>query len=113
MKILDCTTFLNEVELLQVRLEEHWDYVDKFIITEAAHTYARNPKSFNFLDSTEQFKPYMEKIHYIPFNLSHIFFGSDTRANENIQQYYVFLRHPEYLRDYDYMLWTNLDKIID
>jgi hypothetical protein len=39
MKIVDCFMFYNEFELLGLRLKEGYDYVEKFIITEARITH--------------------------------------------------------------------------
>ena len=33
MKIFDCFTFFNEIELLELRLMELYDFVDFFVIT--------------------------------------------------------------------------------
>jgi len=113
MKIIDVTSILNEVELLKVRIEEHWDFVDKFVITEANETYARQPKAFTFLDNEKIFKPYMDKIHYIPLDVTPWLFGHDTRLNQDIQRYFALLRHPEYVTDYRFCLHSDLDEIID
>jgi hypothetical protein len=113
MKVLELLTLFNEVELLKVHLEEHWDYVDKFVISEAAHTYAKRPKLYYFLEHAEMFKPYMDKIQYMQLDMSDSLFWSDTRANQNIQQYWPLLRHPEFMEDYDYCVHNDLDEIID
>jgi len=113
MKIIELLTFFNEVELLKVHIEEHWDYVDKFVVSEAAHTYAKNPKPYYFLENAEVFKPYMDKVQYEPFDMSDSLFWSDCRANQNIQQYWPLLRHPEFMRDYDYCVHNDLDEIVD
>jgi len=113
MKIIELLTLFNEIELLKVHIEEHWDYVDKFVISEAAHTYAKRPKPFNFEANIEQFKPYMDKIQYMKLDMSDSLFWTDCRANQNIQQYWPLLVHPEYMREYDYCLHNDLDEIID
>jgi len=38
MAVYDCFPFFNENDLLELRLNQHWNYVDKFIITEAGGT---------------------------------------------------------------------------
>ncbi len=38
-KIYDCFTFYNEFDILELRLQEHWDHVDKFVIAEANTTH--------------------------------------------------------------------------
>lgn len=65
MKIYDCFTFFNELELLELRLETFYDIVDCFVIVEADKTHANIPKPFNFYEHIDNFKKYLPKIHYI------------------------------------------------
>lgn len=116
MKILDLTAFLDEVELLKVRIEEHWNYVDKIIVAEAPSTYARQSKSYVFLDNIEQFKPYLDKVEHYPVEVAtpdgEGFFGNDTRVNERIQRYLCFVQYPDLLASYDYCFHMDVDEII-
>jgi hypothetical protein len=66
MKIYDCFTFYNELDLLELRLQEYWDKVDHFVIAEANTTHIGTPKNFIFLDNQNRFKPYLDKIIYLP-----------------------------------------------
>ena len=65
MKIYDCFTFFNELELLELRLESLWDAVDYFVIVEADKTHANIPKPFNFYEHIRDFEKYLSKIHYV------------------------------------------------
>jgi hypothetical protein len=66
MKIYDCFTFCNELDLLEFRLQEHWNYVDRFVIVEGNKTYNGNKtKLFNLEDNWDRFKDYHDKITYI------------------------------------------------
>ena len=65
MKIYDCFTFFNELELLELRLESLYDVVDYFVIVEADKTHANIPKPFNFYENRDRFKKYFPKINYI------------------------------------------------
>ncbi len=65
MKIYDCFTFFNELELLELRLESLWDVVDCFVIVEADKTHANNPKPLNFAEHVRDFEKYLPKIHYV------------------------------------------------
>ena len=65
MKIYDCFTFFNELEILELRLESLYDIVDCFVIVEADKTHANIPKPFNFYNHLNDFKKYLPKIHYI------------------------------------------------
>jgi hypothetical protein len=65
MKIFDCFTFYNELDLLEIRLEEMWDTVDYFVIVEANTTYQSNSKSFYLKDNWMRYKKYHSKIRHI------------------------------------------------
>lgn len=65
MKIYDCFTFFNELELLELRLESLWDVVDRFVIVEADKTHANIPKPFNFYEHIHDYEKFLPKIHYI------------------------------------------------
>lgn len=45
-RIYDCFLFFNELEILDVRLHELYDHVDKFVIVESVETFRGNPKPY-------------------------------------------------------------------
>ena len=65
MKIYDCFTFFNELELLELRLASLYDVVDRFVIVEADKTHANVPKPFNFYEHIHDYEPYLPKISYL------------------------------------------------
>lgn len=62
-KIYDCFPFWQENDLVEIRINQHWPYVEKFIIVEADVTHAGIKKPFNF--DEERFEKYKEKIIYV------------------------------------------------
>jgi beta-1,4-mannosyl-glycoprotein beta-1,4-N-acetylglucosaminyltransferase len=66
MTVYDCCCFLNENDLYEIRLNQHWDFVDKFIVVEAGETHTGIKKPLNF--DHERFKPYASKIIYVSFD---------------------------------------------
>lgn len=54
MRVWDCFTYFDEVDLLRVRLEELAPVVDRFVIVESTHTFRGEPKS-TFLDPDRYF----------------------------------------------------------
>lgn len=66
MAVYDVCPFLNENDIFEIRLNEHWDFVDKFIVVEAGERHTGAKKPFNF--DHERFKPYAEKIIYVKFD---------------------------------------------
>jgi hypothetical protein len=65
MKIYDCFTFYNELDLLELRLAELYDKVDHFVIVESSQTFTNRAKPFNLYDHTDRFKPYLDKVIYV------------------------------------------------
>ena len=65
MKIYDCFTFFNELDLLEVRLQELYDSVDYFVIAEANMSHSGNPKEYTLLENWDRFKPWHDKIRRI------------------------------------------------
>ena len=76
-KVYDCFPFFNENDLLEIRINQHWDYVDKFIITEAGETHTGIKKPFNF--DHKRFEKYKEKLIYRKFN------NFQEEINENLE----------------------------
>lgn len=74
-KLYDCFTFYNEFDLLELRLEEHWDYVDYFVIAEANKTHQGHAKPFFLEENWDRYKKYHEKIIHIKVD--------DMPTNEN------------------------------
>ena len=65
MKIFDCFTFYNELDLLEIRLEELYNTVDYFVIVEANQTFTNRPKPYNFEQAHVRYSKYMDKIIYV------------------------------------------------
>jgi hypothetical protein len=65
MKIYDCFTFYNELDLLELRFAELYDHVDHFVLVEANRTFQNNPKPFYFGENQHRFSQYMDKVIHI------------------------------------------------
>jgi len=68
MKIYDCFTFYNELDLLELRLAELYDHVDHFVLVEANQTFTNRPKPYIFLENRERFDKYLDKIIHVMIN---------------------------------------------
>lgn len=62
--IYDCFVFFNEIDLLKIRLEELKDSVDKFVLVEAAKTFAKRKKPLYFQEYKHEFSEYLDRIVY-------------------------------------------------
>ena len=90
MKIIDCFTFYNELDLLKYRLNILNETVDYFVIVEATHTFSGNPKKLFFDESLfEEFKHKI--IHVIVNDLPYIYpnisFGNMATGGQWINEY--------------------------
>lgn len=65
-KIYDCFMFFNEIDLLKIRLEELYTYVDYFIITESNRKFSGERKPLFFKKHKKEFEKFKDKIIYIP-----------------------------------------------
>jgi beta-1,4-mannosyl-glycoprotein beta-1,4-N-acetylglucosaminyltransferase len=62
----EASMFFQENDLLEIKLNQHWNFVDKFIIVEAGETHTGIKKDLMF--DHERFKKYSEKIIYRSFD---------------------------------------------
>lgn len=65
-KIFSPFPFNDELELLKIRLHEMADWVDHFVIVEAAETFAGAPKPLHFVDHAQDFAEFASKIIHVP-----------------------------------------------
>ncbi len=65
-KIIDAFLFYNEYEILEIRLNELYPYVDKFVIVEFTETFKGLPKDLNYPKIAPLLKKFSDKIVYYP-----------------------------------------------
>jgi len=63
--IFDCFIFFNEFELLEMRLNELNDVVDKFVLVEATKTHQGKNKPLYFDKNKKQFSNFLNKIIHV------------------------------------------------
>jgi beta-1,4-mannosyl-glycoprotein beta-1,4-N-acetylglucosaminyltransferase len=56
----------NEMDLLEIRLGELYDTVDAFVLAEGTETFSGNRKPFHYVQNLERFKPWSDKVHFVP-----------------------------------------------
>ena len=62
--IFDSFLFFQELDLLEIRLNYLYEYVDKFVIIESCQTFSGKKKQFNFEKHKGRFKKFLKKIIY-------------------------------------------------
>ncbi|MEQ1678044.1 MAG: hypothetical protein ABL876_15150, partial [Chitinophagaceae bacterium] len=70
MKIIDCFTFFNELDLLEFRLKLLSPHITHFVIAESNLTHSGGPKPYYFEENKKRFEPWLHKITYIPLQQS-------------------------------------------
>ncbi|MET0183064.1 MAG: hypothetical protein ABW199_09285 [Caulobacterales bacterium] len=65
MAVFDCFTFFNELDLLELRLREMNEAVDRFVIVEAPWTFRGDPKPLFFAENKERFSAFLNKIIHV------------------------------------------------
>lgn len=65
MRIFDCFTFFNELDLLEIRLAELAPFVNHFVIAESPLTFTGREKPLFFAENRDRFVAYADKIIHI------------------------------------------------
>lgn len=63
--IYDCFLFFNELDLLELRLNELDDLVDKFVILESTETFSKKKKKLYYEENKEKFSKFKDKIIHV------------------------------------------------
>ena len=63
--IIDCFTFFNELDLLDIRLHELDPWVDRFVLVECPQTCSGNEKPLYFEENKHLFEPFLPKITHL------------------------------------------------
>ena len=66
--VYDCFMFFNELDILEIRLNELHDIVDKFVIVESTRTHTGDIKPLYFKESENHFSQFSDKIIHIVFD---------------------------------------------
>ena len=68
--IIDCCTFLNELDMLEARLEYLNNHVDYFVVVESNYTFNGNEKPYHIQLNMERFEKYGDRFIYYPLRVS-------------------------------------------
>jgi beta-1,4-mannosyl-glycoprotein beta-1,4-N-acetylglucosaminyltransferase len=63
--IIDCFTFFNEFDILDIRLNILNDVVDKFVLVEASKTQSKIDKPFYFDENRKRYSKFLDKIIHV------------------------------------------------
>ena len=65
IKIVDTFIFYNELDILELRLTELYDYVDHFVLVDSDKTCAGTPKPLYFEENKTRYERFLPKITHI------------------------------------------------
>ena len=125
MKIIDCFTFYNELDLLFYRLSILNDVVDKFILVEATKTFSGKAKPLYYENNKLMFSQFQHKIIHIvnetltPYeimtnkipNSSDDYWKNEFNQRNTINKGLELINQE--LNDDDYIIINDLDEIPD
>ena len=70
IKLIDCFPYFNEKEILELRIKLLYDYVDKFVITEANQTHSGLPKEYTCHEVLKSIDDPLNKIELVQIDFS-------------------------------------------
>ena len=117
----------NEIDLLEIKLEELYDFVDKFIIIESTHTHSNLPKKLHYVENEHRFTKYKDKIIHLVCNFSDTYLYRNHKKvyqglnkevteiwyREHFQRDFGIISGQIKFDDEDIIIVTDLDEIID
>ena len=80
--------FWNEIEILHIRLDILYDYVDHFIICESKKSHSGKvvKDEYNFIKHKSKFQKYLDKIIFLKIH-DELFTKGDTSKNVNVNDW--------------------------
>ena len=111
-KVIDCFTFYNELEILELRFLELYDVVDRFIIVEADQTFSGNNKRFIFEENKWRFKKWLDKVIHVKISFPEAI--NDAWGRERYQRNsFMPSLYSIGLSDEDAVFITDVDELLN
>ena len=64
-KIYDCFTFVDELDILEIRLNTLYEHVDHFVIVEANKTHLGRDNELCFKNNKDRFEKFLDKVIHV------------------------------------------------
>ena len=88
--IIDCFPFNNELDMLECRLVELYQAVDRFVLVEADVDHQDHPKPYHYAENADRFAPWADKIvHVRAKDLPNVRDFPDPWAREHAQREWI------------------------
>ncbi len=108
MSIIDCFTFNNELDVLEIRLRELSPVVDRFVLVEAAVSHTGLPKPLFFAENRSRYSAWADRIVHVV--LPELPESKDPWVRENAQREAI-AAHVASLGDRDHIIISDVDEI--
>jgi beta-1,4-mannosyl-glycoprotein beta-1,4-N-acetylglucosaminyltransferase len=110
--IYDCFPFNNELDLLEIRLNHHDPFVDKFVLTESPWAYSGLPKRLHYdeVKDQEPFARFKDKIIHIVYGTPPN--GKSNWGYEHNQRNYLRDVMVPIFKEDDLIFYLDCDEII-
>lgn len=125
-RIVSCIPLFNEIDILRLRIEYEYEFVDSFVVVEGTKTFSGKPKPLYFQKYKHLFNDYLEKIEYhvvvdLPNVIQFEYIGHDGRiTNEYRWHLEEYTRNTIKralakldLHDSDLVLISDIDEFVD
>ncbi len=118
-RIVDCTFFNDELDILEIRLAEHDKFADYFVIVEGNKTFSGKNKPYNFDLSNPRimaiWMKYKDRIYYHRISEWN---GHDSWVMENQSRRATLVGVKSFkergmINDDDFVIISDVDEIID
>ena len=107
-KLYDVFLFSNELDMLELRLAEHDDAVDVFIIVESKKGFTLMEKPLYYEANKERYKKWEAKIIYLVYDIN----DSNAWNNEHYARNFAKSKLDSLCQPNDIVLNSDLDEII-
>ncbi|GJJ75837.1 beta-1,4-mannosyl-glycoprotein beta-1,4-N-acetylglucosaminyltransferase [Entomortierella parvispora] len=111
--VYDAVIFSVELDMLEIRMRETWDVVDKFLIVESNGTFTGLPKDTTFADNRKRFAFAESKIVY-KFVPLYPLTGKDTAWDNEGRMRWAMQDHimDSGVQDGDVVTFSDVDEVI-
>lgn len=105
-KIYDCFNFFNELDILEMRMNILYEYVDYFVIVESSVSHSGLEKEFVFENNKERFSKFSDKIIFFKVtDTPNNFRNLPETTDDTVKLIYQFIENQT--------IWFNRDFQID
>lgn len=108
MRFLDCFTYFNEKEILELRIKLLYNVVDKFIISEGDYTHRGNSKQYSCEETFKQLKLPTDKVEFVKVKMPSFDEEPNPYVRETMQRdvfkHYVTKNDTAHISDCDEIL---------